>query len=74
MSAKRDVDPKSNVIVTFVSQEVDEWHERLSAAGVHCHGEPRDNNNYRIYHFFFEDPDGHQIEVQRFWDDDWSHA
>jgi catechol 2,3-dioxygenase-like lactoylglutathione lyase family enzyme len=63
----------SNVIVTFVTEDVDGWHERVAAAGVEPDGPPRDNPDYRIYHFFVTDPDGHTLEVQRFWDDDWNN-
>ena len=37
--------------------------------------EPRVNEKYRIYHFFAKDPEGRNIEFQRFLhsvDDDWS--
>jgi catechol 2,3-dioxygenase-like lactoylglutathione lyase family enzyme len=61
----------SNVIVTIVSQDVAGWHERLTSVGADVDGPPRDNPDYRIYHFFAKDPDGHLIEVQRFWDADW---
>lgn len=62
----------SNVIVTIVSQDVAGWHQRLASVGADVDGPPRDNPDYRIYHFFATDPDGHLIEVQRFWDGDWS--
>jgi catechol 2,3-dioxygenase-like lactoylglutathione lyase family enzyme len=62
----------SNVIVTIVSQDVAGWHERLTSVGADVDGSPRDNPDYRIHHFFASDPDGHLIEVQRFWDTDWS--
>jgi catechol 2,3-dioxygenase-like lactoylglutathione lyase family enzyme len=61
----------SNVMVTFVSDDVAGWHERFVAAGADVDGPPRDNNDYRIFHFFATDPDGHTLEVQRFWDEDW---
>ena len=69
---ERDSAPSSNLIVTIVTQDVDGWYDRLSSAGVSCDAPPRDNADYGIYHFFFEDPDGHHLEVQRFWDEDWS--
>ena len=28
----------------------------------------KENDNYRIYHFYAEDPDGRPIEFQYFWD------
>ena len=61
----------SNVIVTIVGDDVDGWYRRLTEAGVETDGQPRDNEEYRIYQFFAKDPDGHLLEFQRFWDDDW---
>lgn len=68
---ERDADPASNIIFTFVTDDVDGWHQRITAGGVETDGEPRDNADYRIYHFFVTDPDGHTLEFQRFWDHDW---
>lgn len=66
-------DPGSNgVIVTIVTDDVAGWHDRLVAAGADVDGPPRDNADYRIHHCFATDPDGHVIEVQRFWDESWA--
>jgi catechol 2,3-dioxygenase-like lactoylglutathione lyase family enzyme len=54
------------LILTFVTERVDEWHTRLEAQGVATDGPPRENRRYRIYHFFARDPDGYRIEIQRF--------
>lgn len=70
----RDTDVASNVVFTIVSDDVDGWHDRITGAGIATDGPPRDNDEYRIYHFFVTDPDGHTLEVQRFWDADWSDA
>ena len=64
----------SNVIVTIVSEDVAGWHQRFTSAGADTDGPPRDNPDYRIHHFFATDPDGHLIEVQRFWDVDWAES
>jgi catechol 2,3-dioxygenase-like lactoylglutathione lyase family enzyme len=64
----------SNVIVTIVSEDVAGWHERFTSAGADADGPPRDNSEYRIHHFFANDPDGHLIEIQRFWDADWAES
>ena len=64
----------SNVIVTIVSDDVDGWHRLITDNGIATDGPPRDNEEYRIYHFFVTDPDGHTLEVQRFWDADWSEV
>lgn len=62
----------SGVMVTFVSDDVAGWHRRFVEAGAETDGPPRDNPAYRIHHFFATDPDGHTLEVQHFWDDDWN--
>lgn len=62
----------SNVIVTFVTDDVAGWHEKMVEAGANVDGPPRDNPEYRIHQFFATDPDGHLLEVQRFWDDSWA--
>jgi len=69
---KRADSGPSNVVVTIVSDDVDGWHTRFTAAGAKTDGTPRDNPEYEIFHFFAEDPDGHVIEVQRFWNESWT--
>ncbi len=55
---------KSAVLLTIVSEDVEGWHKRLTAAGVaNLSGLLR--GNY-CEHFFFEDPAGYAIEIQRF--------
>lgn len=54
------------LVLTFVTERVDEWHTRLVAQGVATDGPPRENQRYQIYHFFARDPDGYRVEVQRF--------
>lgn len=69
---ERDDAGSTGVIVTLVTDDVAGWYDRFVAAGAEVDGPPRDNADYRIHHFFAADPDGHALEVQRFWDDDWS--
>lgn len=57
---------KEGIILTFVVDEVDEWYQKLERRGVDLEGEPFDNDIYGIYHFFFRDPDGYMLEIQRF--------
>ena len=64
------VDP-TGIIVTFVTDAVDEWHERLIDAGVACERAPSRNDTYQVYQAFYRDPDGYLIEVQRFLDAAW---
>jgi catechol 2,3-dioxygenase-like lactoylglutathione lyase family enzyme len=56
--------PRSAVLLTIVAEDVAGWHARLAAKGVPKLTEIR----WGIYceHFFFEDPAGYAIEVQRF--------
>lgn len=64
----------SGVIVTIVTSDVGGWHDRLVAAGADVDGPPRDNSEYQILHCFARDPDGHLLEVQRFWDEGWDRG
>jgi catechol 2,3-dioxygenase-like lactoylglutathione lyase family enzyme len=59
------------IIVTLVSPDVDDWHQRLTAAGVPCERPPTLNEGYRVYHSFFRDPDGYLVEIQEFRDERW---
>ncbi|MBM3522335.1 MAG: bleomycin resistance protein [Alphaproteobacteria bacterium] len=56
--------PKSAVLLTIVAEDVKGWHARLKAIGV-----PKLSEMLRgkyCEHFFFEDPAGYAIEIQRF--------
>lgn len=55
---------KSAVLLTIVSQDVEGWHKRLKQAGVA--GQSEMLRGTFCEHFFFEDPAGYAIEVQRF--------
>jgi len=63
--------PSDGVMVTLVTQDVDSWHERMTEAGVVCDRPPAVNEQYRLHHGFYRDPDGHVIEVQTFLDPAW---
>lgn len=62
----------AGLIVTLVTEDVDGWHGRLTAAGVHCDTAPRLHPKYDIYQAFYRDPDGYVIEIQRFGDPNWA--
>lgn len=66
--------PAEGVLLTFVTDDVDGWYERLSAAGVPFDKTPASNPEYGIYHCFCRDPDGNRLEIQRFDDPDWDQA
>lgn len=55
-------------MITFyfkTKEEVDRYYQKFIDIAVE---RPKDNPNYRIYHFFAKDPDGRNIEFQYFWD------
>lgn len=56
----------AGVILTLVTDEVDEWYERLKARGVAFEKPPVSNPTYKIYHCFLRDPNGYLVEIQRF--------
>lgn len=58
--------PRSAVLLTIVAEDVAGWHARMKAAGVPGLGGIQ-RGTY-CEHFFFEDPAGYAIEVQRFHD------
>lgn len=70
---KGERDPGA-VLVTLVTDEVDERHRALVAAGVRCDKEPQFNPAYNVYHAFYRDPDGYLVEIQRFLDPAWPSA
>jgi catechol 2,3-dioxygenase-like lactoylglutathione lyase family enzyme len=66
-----DVHRAHSVILTLVTDNVDEWAQRLADAGVALEKPPQLNTNYNIYHCFVRDPNGYLIEIQRFLDPTW---
>ncbi|MGF1505132.1 MAG: VOC family protein [Chloroflexi bacterium] len=60
--------PVDGIIYTFVTQDVDGWHERLRAKGVTFSRAPQRDETYNIYHCFLRDPNGYLLEIQRFED------
>ena len=64
-------DDTSGVVLTLVTDEVDQWYERLRARSVVFEKAPAHNPTYNIYHCFLRDPNGYLIEIQRFLDPAW---
>ena len=62
---------KAGIILTLVTEDVDGWYDRLVAHGVAAEHKPRQNPDYMIYHFFFRDPNGYMLEIQRFENPNW---
>lgn len=56
--------PRSAVLLTIISEDVHGWHQRLTELKVPALG-PVQTGRF-CEHFFFEDPAGYAIEIQRF--------
>ena len=70
-TATKDATAPEGVTYTFVTPEVDAWHDRLADHGATVEAPPRENEGFRIYNFFARDPDGYRLEFQRFLDPTW---
>lgn len=57
-----------NVLITLVTEDVREWYEHLSAAGVNIDAPPKIHEGANVECFFFEGPGGYAFEIQRFLD------
>ncbi|MFV9672339.1 MAG: VOC family protein [Acidimicrobiia bacterium] len=68
---KETVLSTDGVIVTLVTDDVDEWCNRIIAAGGRIDRGPDHNDRFGIYHAFLQDPDDNVLEVQRFDDPRW---
>jgi predicted enzyme related to lactoylglutathione lyase len=55
-------------ILTLVTEDVDEVYDKLIKLGLEIAEKPKLNEKFKIYHFFFDDPNGYTIEVQKFLD------
>lgn len=56
-------------LVTFFyadKSDVDAMYNKLKSSDIE---KPKDNADYRIYHFYAKDPDGRPVEFQYFWDE-----
>ncbi|MCS6891223.1 MAG: VOC family protein, partial [Rhodovarius sp.] len=62
---------EGGVVFTFVAQDVDGWYRFLREKGVAIPHPPQFSAEYRVYHFFFRDPAGNTLEIQRFERSDW---
>lgn len=61
----RVVNPSGGMI-TLLRDDVDGWYDRLQAKGAKLHGAPEKIEQFGIYSFFCEDPNGYVIEIQTF--------
>lgn len=61
-----EIPHQKGIILTLVTDNVNIWYEGLKAKGVEVTKPPIHNPKYQIYHFFFKDPNGYTLEIQRF--------
>jgi catechol 2,3-dioxygenase-like lactoylglutathione lyase family enzyme len=68
-----EVQPNS-LILTLVTDKVDEIFAMLIEQKVPIDNPPQTNHEFGIYHFFLRDPDGHLVEIQQFLDSEWMNS
>ena len=62
--AREGVDSQGTITFFYdTREEVDALYRQLGSVAA---GAPRENERYRIYHFFAQDPDGRTLEFQSF--------
>lgn len=62
---------RDGVVLSFVTDEVEAWHQHLLAQDVEVLGAPKESTAFKVHGFFARDPDGHLIEFQRFLGTGW---
>jgi predicted enzyme related to lactoylglutathione lyase len=62
---KRAVEPEGSMI-SIVTDDVDAWYQRLRDNGLEVETPPHRLEQFGIYTFFVEDPNGYIIEFQQF--------
>ncbi|MFX1495834.1 MAG: VOC family protein [Promethearchaeota archaeon] len=55
-------------IITLVVKNVDETYQKLIQNGIEIPNLPKVNSKFNIYNFFFKDPNGYTVEIQKFLD------
>ena len=63
--ADRVVEPRGGMI-SIVTDDVDAWYSKLKSAGTSIDAPPRHLEQFGIYTFFVNDPNGYIIEFQQF--------
>jgi predicted enzyme related to lactoylglutathione lyase len=61
-----DAPAAKNVLITLVTDDVDQWYERLQAAGIAIDAAPAIHEKANVEGFFFEGPGGYAFEIQKF--------
>ena len=57
---------KNAVLITLVVDDVSGWYEYLKSKGVKMLTELQEKEDIQVRCFFFEDPGGYALEIQRF--------
>jgi len=60
------LDHPERVFITWVTEDVDFWYERLRSEGVTVIKKPEVNQRFMIYQALFQDCHGYTLEIQRF--------
>lgn len=66
-----EANDRRGIMLTLVTDEVDEWHRYLIEHGVEIEKPPTLNEKFNIYQCFVRDPNGYLIEIQTFLDETW---
>lgn len=69
----RHVEPKG-VVITLVTADVDGWHRHVLANGLTPEAPPHLSEQFNVYSFFVNDPNGYKLEFQTFRDPAWAQA
>jgi len=62
------VDEPKTVTLSFVTNEIDEWYDYLSAQGIDMRGPVNDASRHPTRGFVAYDPEGYYLEFERFLD------
>jgi hypothetical protein len=55
-------------MITFVTDDVDQWYSHLLQRKITVRSPPHRLEEFGIYTFFVEDPNGYVLEFQQFLD------
>lgn len=62
---------RNGIMLTLVSDDVDDWHRYLVDHGIPIEKPPTHNEVFNIYQLFVRDPNGYLVEIQTFLDEAW---
>lgn len=63
--ADRVVEPRG-CMISIVTDDVDAWYQRITGKGISVDRPPHRLEQFGIYTFFVNDPNGYVIEFQQF--------